>query len=143
MRPIKFRVFDTHHKCIRQAHQIDVRISGENVFVNTGFGELTEPYIILMQFTGLLDKNGKEIYEGDIVKQTWQTVVGVLAPNEDEVYETEECITEVVFENGAFCLKNSYHNYGAIPVFEAVDKYTESFVEVIGNIWENPELLTH
>ena len=72
-----------------------------------------------MQFTGLLDKNGKEIYEGDILKSTY------LGGN----------IERIIWENGGFKVlwgKNSWERlYG--------DFVKNS--EIIGNIYENPELL--
>jgi uncharacterized phage protein (TIGR01671 family) len=72
----------------------------------------------LMQYTGLKDKNGKEIYEGDIVSsEQWNP----------KTYQ-------VVFEDGEFGFKNSGDFY-----LNALH-YLEKF-EVIGNIYENPELL--
>ncbi|MCK5132415.1 MAG: hypothetical protein KAR40_09735 [Candidatus Sabulitectum sp.] len=81
----------------------------------------------LMQFTGLLDKNGKEIYEGDVVK------LGRL-PTEEEP-EDDENIAEVIFSKGQFWCTH----YG-FPVhsWACNDK---CFIEVVGNIYENPELL--
>jgi len=73
--------------------------------------------IELMQYTGLKDKNGIEIYEGDIIK-----FLGYNALTEGN----KEYISKVYFKDGEF--KNTA-NY-----------YTESR-EVIGNIYENPELL--
>lgn len=65
----------------------------------------------VMQFTGLKDKNGKEIYEGDIVENEEQAMRGV--------YE---------FREGTFGIKGTrtIQNYGAV---------------IIGNIYENPELI--
>jgi len=70
-----------------------------------------------MQYTGLKDKNGKEIYEGDIVK-------------------IEGFINHVVgFEDGAF----RWMNVG--PYLPIAERISERECEVIGNIYENPELL--
>ena len=75
----------------------------------------------LMQFTGLLDKNGKEIYEGDILYV------------EEPLFESEMVNALVEFKKGMFVgqIKNSWHT---------VQAFVEP--EVIGNIYENPEL-TH
>lgn len=84
--------------------------------------------IELMQFTGLHDKNGKEIYEGDIVSLKSQ-------------YETDIPIdtkSRVEFSDGSFRL-----DFHGMILNWAVLEYTKSnwLIEVIGNIWENPELL--
>ena len=70
----------------------------------------------LMQFTGLLDRQGKEIYEGDIVK-------------------TFEEIGRVIYKAPSFMLAGVEQQ-----VFDTVDDYFINS-EVIGNIYENPELL--
>jgi uncharacterized phage protein (TIGR01671 family) len=77
----------------------------------------------LMQFTGLKDKNGKEIYEGDIVKMKY---VGDI-----------ESVEEIKWDTGGFVsvLKDNIEN-------RILDKDYEH-CEVIGNVWENPELLNN
>lgn len=70
------------------------------------------------QYTGLKDKNGKEIYEGDIVKTVnWETPI----------------LAVVIFSEGLFRIKD--------PSFSSsfeIDRYR---LEIIGNIYDNPELL--
>ncbi len=84
----------------------------------------------LMQFTGLKDKNGKEIYEGDIVKYKYH-----IRPDWDDDESFDE-ISEVKFWNGTF--------YPIPDEYECEDSYyswKKDNFEVIGNIYENKELL--
>jgi hypothetical protein len=78
------------------------------------------------QYTGLKDKNGKEIYEGDILETDLSFPYVV-----------------VVFRNGAFMYQchdsgEDFYDYMAPAAKEAK---MDHFLEVIGNIYENPELL--
>lgn len=73
----------------------------------------------LLQYTGLKDKNGKEIYEGDIIK--------------DERSEGQSDIDVIIWQEGSFWLKKAQN----LP---SVGDFSE-WVEVIGTIYENPELL--
>jgi len=70
----------------------------------------------VMQYTGLKDKNNKEIYEGDIVDIT------IL----NNVFRGE-----VIFKDGSFIQKNHLE----------LGRYNRDSIKVIGNIYENPELL--
>jgi len=118
MREIKFRIFDNHEKRM-VTNDVDSYISflanGE-VSHESLFGTT-----VLMQYTGLKDKNGKEIYESDIVKML-----------ESGIHEKWASIKAVEFDNkylgfSPFCYLNFIHS--------------NNIVEVIGNIYENKELL--
>ena len=81
------------------------------------------------QFTGLTDKNGKKIFEGDIVKEWsshWKTPL-----------KTEINIYEVVCEylGSLHLIRKTEYGENSTPL------YRRSVVEVIGNIYDSPELL--
>ena len=78
---------------------------------------------IRMQFTGLKDKNGKEIYEGDIVK-------------------TNETFSKNIIKKVEWIIKISGWNIHPEHIGKKpTEKMHCSHLEVIGNIYENPELL--
>ncbi len=110
MRAIKFRAWDSHNKVMitPYAELIGGRFWGEDL-TNTGYAEPLPEHV--MQFSGLLDKNGKEIYEGDIVKDSFG--------NEYKVVYNEFC---------AFMLYSNDVDFMAI--------YPNIIIEVIGNIHE-------
>lgn len=75
-----------------------------------------------MQYTGCIDKNGKEIYEGDIVRDTTTDSVWAVTWNAEAAGWTDQQDND-----------NNY-SYGLY-------KSLEHCMEVIGNIYENPDLL--
>ena len=82
----------------------------------------------LMQYTGLKDKNGVEIYEGDILRNATEKLFGCLK-------------FEIRWENrsGRFVLDSSQeHGWHGL---DATTDDSNEYLEVIGNIYENPELL--
>mgnify|MGYP001248586776 CR=1 FL=1 len=112
MREIKFREWETERKTMAYSNREDFDDS-----VNFRFKHEEGGKRILMQYTGLKDKNGKEIYEGDIV------IVG-----------QKETPAEVIFENGCFYTPIGISRY-------RLGGWNKESLEVIGNIFENPELL--
>ena len=84
------------------------------------------------QFTGLYDKNGKEIYEGDIVSHPWKDpIFGDLVETGQFVHST------ICFNNGAFVV--NYRLQGEYIYLQ--DFVRLKCLEVVGNIYDNPELL--
>lgn len=122
-REIKFRAWD---KELKQMGNVLGMSFGEWVDLESGPGENDEEWrtrmkdVVLMQFTGLHDKNGKEIYEEDVVKYPFCT--GELRQG-----TVEWASWGTGWEPFVICGK-----CGDVP--------QEDEVEVIGNIYENPEL---
>ena len=92
------------------------------------FDEVPASDFILMQYTGLKDKKGEEIFEDDIVK---------FSDCDDDVY-----VTPAVWDKNYACFGVSFT--GKYPIsFDYLEEfYTElKDIEVVGNIYENPELV--
>lgn len=84
----------------------------------------------LMQFTGLRDKDGKEVYEGDVVNATWVFQGGIREiRNAPVTYLDDSC---------AFVFGTP--NTGFVAWIEVHLSHRKE-IEVIGNLYENPELL--
>ena len=123
MREIKFRIYDLQSKIMSDHFTLDDYASdhdSEDGYFRYQLRNNDKPYNdnIIMQFTGLHDKNGKEIYEGDVVKHY-------------------NGVNPVTWETGLASFQMSFSNF--VLDQEIIPDYSEC--EVIGNIYENPELL--
>ena len=121
-RKIKFRVWDKSQKGWVDCFGIEFRQDG--IFLTDSSGDYLENNSELMQCTGLKDKNGKEIFEGDILEWVEENL------GEGNIVKDRGVVE---FEHGSFSIKY-------ISICEWYNEDGTPF-EIIGNIWENPELL--
>ncbi len=131
-REIKFRAWLKDEKKMIDVRAIDFDDDGNIICVNYPEGKSYSGYdgdnIELMQYTGLKDKNGNEIYEGDIVKGTKR--------NGTKYWEIN-FISVVKFTNEN--KKSKFNIY--VNEYKEFDFSACFGLEVIGNIYENKELL--
>ena len=134
MRIIKFRGWDSDNKVMTDVETIEfidgVKVSwcGKYFINERGRKDCYSGYNNLMQFTGLHDKNGKEIYEGDIVKDNKDEAIGLV------IYTPPTFSVKLIDKLDT----DDYWALGAGKVYP--DNYKLSDTEVIGNIYQNPEL---
>ena len=147
MREIKFRVFKTQftrvgeHNIGEMAYDV---VLANPVWNNADIrvNDILSKTHNLMQYTGLKDKNGIEIYEGDIVKwghtlgygeEAWHRVAKVeFSP--DLQFKILHYIDSKTLEKKP--TDNYIFQFGRFSYQE-----THKYLEVIGNIYENPELI--
>lgn len=98
-----------------------------------GFIEHPLRYDTECQYTGRTDKNETKIFEGDIIRVDWLNARGT-----EVAYSTNHLVG---FENGVFgaCIDNEFMGFN--ECFSGDPQYCPYTYEVIGNIYDNPELL--
>lgn len=135
MREIKFRAWvPEEYSFCKKPSKMHTGFSFKNI--HSGYSEantecldgtiIEEPdwdNIIVMQFTGLKDKNGKEIYEGDIINQSPQGAdIPMVVQWKEGQYFNKEC---------------EVHGW----IMPYAHFFRGGKVEILGNIYENPELI--
>ena len=131
MREYKFRCWDTENKQMLKVQELDF----EDTFYGGRLSIRTDQYndyfdiedMILMQYTGLKDKKQKEIYEGDIIFIKGETK---LLDIKGKV-EYSNILAQFIITNTGSIVNEA----------EPLGDYEEEDIEVIGNIYDNPELL--
>jgi uncharacterized phage protein (TIGR01671 family) len=142
MRVIKFRAWDFENKVMnfptiefnpKYVMQLNCSYMGE--FNGKKYDSVK---MILMQYTGLKDKNGKEIYEGDILVFTTLSDSGITETKHDPVFIQWNNYKSTYDFND-----NKNRVLGDYPFFKywTLESMRQYEVEVIGNIYENPNLI--
>jgi len=141
MREIKFRVWHKAYASMGQPHDghmdynpkfLKTMTSTKEIenfemdtienFCSVSINEVFTNAIPIMQYTGKKDKNGKEIYEDDIV--------------------TNGPFKQVIeFKFGKWIMVDKENDYRTVYLYDAIEDTLGEIIEVIGNVHENPELV--
>ena len=125
MREIKFRVWSGERMTNSQLFSVSMK--GQLWFDSGSSGVVGVDDRPLMQYTGLKDKNENDVFEGDIVRYS---------------NKLENGLAEVKWEKGGFCFWWIEQKTSSPSLYDHAGYFgCASELEVIGNIYENPELL--
>ena len=147
MREIKFRMYDTKQKgwVMPPNHQVESEMPIQDAFDKISpnpkilkLGEYAGRYI-LMQYTGFKDKRREEIYEEDILR------IDLGIKMASEIEESHYFYVKVYFESGCWMVSGvsgwKPFGYSDWTLSGTLTNAANEKVEVVGNVFENPELL--
>jgi uncharacterized phage protein (TIGR01671 family) len=138
MKEIKFRAWDAN---IKAFHLWD---SESQPYGNIFWSMTKDENMPVDQFTGLKDRNGKEIFEGDIVKMHTEFYVRGNPDDDDCAHDMDYTGVVVILASKGACIKNpkTYcYLSGEHDILKGYKYVTGIRSEIIGNIYQNPELL--
>ena len=134
MKELKFRVYDKKKKqmfdvmCLYSDRQLEYRDGFAVVKLNKNDSN----DFVVMQYTGFKDKNNKEVYEGDIV---------LIDVGDSFLEIKQQCVVRYDNMNASYCFETNSGNKKYLTRFGNPDFFFKNKVEVIGNVYENPELI--
>lgn len=139
MREIKYRA--VYKNKVYQVHSIEFYLDGTYSVLLRIDKDVTYPdqsdISVIIEFTGLQDKTGQDVYEGDILldyhNTKWQIVNGL---NQKEIVSHNSSQTKSRFLGSGFYQKEIGQDVNAYHILTCCN-----FGKIIGNIYENPELL--
>jgi phage uncharacterized protein TIGR01671 len=147
MREYKFRAWDKEYEkmtyfddedydyrppLVFRLDQVFKKDSNYDDYEDFEYNDITDS-VEIMQYTGLRDENGKGIYEGDIIEFSYDMFVGN--------FDTFVAKGKVVFEEGAFYVEVFENERTTDDEAYLLYSINLDTIEVIGNIYENKELL--
>ena len=142
MRELKFRAWDKENEEYMNGYDVLLKYDGSAVsrYALVVFDTDMPVNVIIEQYTGLKDKNGREIYEGDIVETP---IYGVWTTGNSDAIFGEKMWKLAVFWADADCgflFKVIGSKNQPNRAYDVLDQHLGA-LEVIGNIHEDPELL--
>ena len=147
MRNIKFRAWDKDYEkmtyfddedyeykppFVFRLDQVFKKDNNYDDYEDFEYNDITDK-VEIMQYTGLHDKNGKEIYERDIIEFSYDMFIGN--------FDTFVAKGKIVFEEGAFYVEVFENERTTEDEAYLLYSINLDTIEVIGNIYENEELL--
>ena len=136
-REVKFRIFSRTFTEDKMFYDVGCEWENDGLwwFCNnkTRLFQLGSTRFNLMQYTGIKDKNGKEIYEGDILQ--------IPALHSDQPESNPYDIVQIIIRNGCTMWKDISTGKEELIYLWLGDSDTDEDSTIIGNIYENPELI--